>query len=877
MPDLRLALQLDTELGALLPHYTGLKEAQDVARLKEQTVSANFTGRQKDLGEALGQLGKAETWLRDNDGWRLLAEDWGRWDLLLQEAAKADGEQKAIEGLIAGAEKQVGRLEGELVLKAEVLGNSQTLQQDALIENVKADGALSGFDMEVLTLRLSQAAERREQLGRLERQYGEVLGLDERLLAVAEKQSNMRADADLQRSFLKDVEGRLPVAEAEHQQAVRMLKIAEAASSASVEQLRAGLEAGQPCPVCGALEHPYGLMDDAFRRQLQGLEAEVSTLQQTLNELLSQAGRAHAHTEQLDRQLLELSGESSRIQGQLESLRPVLSQLPFYEDLLAVVPEIRAEWFVLELQKAAKQHGDAEADMKAMGLAQEQSRKTRKVLDEAVEQLRLAVDGHDAACLALKEARGLLDSEARKRDETGVRLEGFLGQLDLAFGNVTWRPDFQRDASVFHEKSSEKVRLWQEQQRLARELGERIVNFRTELEGLSQAAAEALTNLAQAEKNFAAADEEMSRKRKAREGLLAGKPVEEVEALLDAGIAEGKRQEQLFAGQLREAREVLVRCREALDLAEKDVGLRETNVSVAEAKLADWLAVFAADCNLEASVDEALLRSWLAYGAEWIQAERQFLQGIKDARQAASVLVKERLEQLQRHVALWPEPEAFEMLKERLDGVQEVLKALRLEQAEVLGRIGEDDRRRLTSASLLARIEAQQARAGLWASLNELIGSADGKKFRNIAQQITLDSLLGFANQHLRDLSRRYRLERVTGTLALQVIDQDMGDEIRSVHSLSGGESFLVSLALALGLASLSSNRVRVESLFIDEGFGSLDAETLRVAMDALDRLQALGRKVGVISHVQEMTERIGTRIEVRRGVGGRSSVVVRG
>lgn len=85
----------------------------------------------------------------------------------------------------------------------------------------------------------------------------------------------------------------------------------------------------------------------------------------------------------------------------------------------------------------------------------------------------------------------------------------------------------------------------------------------------------------------------------------------------------------------------------------------------------------------------------------------------------------------------------------------------------------------------------------------------------------------------------------------------------------------LVSLALALGLASLSSNKVRVESLFIDEGFGSLDADSLRVAMDALDNLQALGRKVGVISHVQEMTERIGTRINVRRMAGGQSKVTV--
>lgn len=162
-----------------------------------------------------------------------------------------------------------------------------------------------------------------------------------------------------------------------------------------------------------------------------------------------------------------------------------------------------------------------------------------------------------------------------------------------------------------------------------------------------------------------------------------------------------------------------------------------------------------------------------------------------------------------------------------------------------------------------------------WAKLNELAGSADGAKFRRIAQGYTLDVLLSYANVQLRDLSRRYRLERVPETLALQVIDRDMCDEIRTVHSLSGGESFLVSLSLALGLSSLSSNRMKVESLFIDEGFGSLDADTLRIAMDALESLRTQGRKIGVISHVQEMTERIPVQIRVSRAGNGRSFLEV--
>ena len=129
------------------------------------------------------------------------------------------------------------------------------------------------------------------------------------------------------------------------------------------------------------------------------------------------------------------------------------------------------------------------------------------------------------------------------------------------------------------------------------------------------------------------------------------------------------------------------------------------------------------------------------------------------------------------------------------------------------------------------------------------------------------------ANKHLSYLSKRYRLQQVPGTLALQVIDCDMCDEVRTVYSLSGGESFLISLALALGLSSLSSNNLKVESLFIDEGFGSLDADSLRTVMEALEQLQ--GRKIGVISHVQEMSERIAVQVQLHRAANGKSAITL--
>lgn len=271
------------------------------------------------------------------------------------------------------------------------------------------------------------------------------------------------------------------------------------------------------------------------------------------------------------------------------------------------------------------------------------------------------------------------------------------------------------------------------------------------------------------------------------------------------------------------------------------------------------------------------MRQYLQHDGVWLNTERQALQSLDQALAQAQTVLNERRQQSEQQLKTRTSLETLENLQQQLTELLAFINDLQQQCTELELQLRNDDARKKSAADLLLKIQTQSDVFDTWNKLNSLIGSADGKKFRNIAQQLTLDILLGYANQHLKDLSRRYRLERVKDTLALQVVDQDMGDEIRSVHSLSGGESFLLSLALALGLASLSSNRVRVESLFIDEGFGSLDAETLRVAMDALDSLQALGRKVGVISHVQEMTERIGTRIQVSRVSGGLSKVQVFG
>lgn len=187
-----------------------------------------------------------------------------------------------------------------------------------------------------------------------------------------------------------------------------------------------------------------------------------------------------------------------------------------------------------------------------------------------------------------------------------------------------------------------------------------------------------------------------------------------------------------------------------------------------------------------------------------------------------------------------------------------------------------------TFNDLLKQVEAikeelkqAQTEEGKWCRLASLFGSKDGKKFNILAQGFTLSRLVIFANLQLKRFAPRYQLVRVPSSLALEVVDFDMMEQRRSVHSLSGGESFLVSLALSLALSEISSYSLNIESLFIDEGFGSLDENTLSTALAALQQLNKTGRKVGIISHIASLTEQIPVRIVVKKSGNGLSKVSI--
>lgn len=174
----------------------------------------------------------------------------------------------------------------------------------------------------------------------------------------------------------------------------------------------------------------------------------------------------------------------------------------------------------------------------------------------------------------------------------------------------------------------------------------------------------------------------------------------------------------------------------------------------------------------------------------------------------------------------------------------------------------------------MKKIKLQQEDIVSCELLNELIGSADGKKFKKFAQNLTLGHLLSLSNKHLKVLNDRYFLEKdKEKDLEILVIDGYLGDSKRSVSSLSGGESFLVSLALAFGLSDMVSSKINIETLFLDEGFGTLDSKTLNDAITTLSKLQQSDKMIGIISHVELLKNEIDLKIEVKKTKAGVSSV----
>ena len=276
---------------------------------------------------------------------------------------------------------------------------------------------------------------------------------------------------------------------------------------------------------------------------------------------------------------------------------------------------------------------------------------------------------------------------------------------------------------------------------------------------------------------------------------------------------------------------------------------------------------------------DADLAAWLIRDAARLSAHRREVSDLDERCRNANKAVEAALAELENQRAAaptWPNQEVVATNINELTARRDALNRTHGERAERLRR---HQQAATAAAADAAEMGCRQADAARWHELNKLIGGSDQitPRFSKFAQTLTLAHLVREANRHLARLAPRYELtpRPDDDALGLWILDADHAGTPRAVESLSGGETFLVSLALALGLSDLAGYRVQIESLFIDEGFGTLDPETLDTAISALETVQQSGRMVGVISHVSALKDRIKTQIQLRRVAGGSRLAVV--
>jgi exonuclease SbcC len=353
---------------------------------------------------------------------------------------------------------------------------------------------------------------------------------------------------------------------------------------------------------------------------------------------------------------------------------------------------------------------------------------------------------------------------------------------------------------------------------------------------------------------------------KGRQELLGDLGVEAEEKRLEQAAAAADQNFEAKRSGLQEADRALENSKAALLEAGKSLGGIKAELAAAEKAFSEALRGLGL-------ADEA---AYLA--AALTEAERAALEKEEKALSEEEAVISARQEEnaqdLERELAERLSEQSASELGGQLESLTAESQKVLARQGAVAQRLADHDQALEQERELNAKIEAQLRECRRWDGLHHLIGSADGGKYRHFAQGLTFEIMVGQANRQLARLSDRYLLVRdPRRLLELNVIDQYQAGESRSTRNLSGGESFLVSLALALGLSQMASRRVRVDSLFLDEGFGTLDEDALDLALDTLAGLRGEGKLIGVISHIPALMNRIGTQIRVRSKGGPHSRI----
>ena len=641
----------------------------------------------------------------------------------------------------------------------------------------------------------------------------------------------------------------------------------------NVETLRAQLNEGEECPVCGSLEHPFALQNPQLDALMESLEKEAQDCNEEHEKILQEKSSLETSIKGLNDQLEDSKKENEKETALINTLESSWKNLPLEKECFDLPGEKINSWLENKISladnevKVLKKQIDFFNETKIQLDKEEELKKND---DDKLKELEKQVTNTDWEIKSFEknksQAEELIQKYQTQLDDIFQKLNPFFSKADWSEKWKTGTVDFAKKLTQFSQdwliKNNQLTTLREEVSPLIVKFGELENQFR-ETQSEKESKSKELKSIL----------DERSTLQTKRLALFEGKNVNEVEQRiqdeLDKAIQKNEEERQVHLDLKNKLITHETECKTLTNTLIEE----ESEFKSISQFIGNWLSEYNEKNMAELALDS--LEKMVEKDAGWIKEQREFFQKLNESLVEARSVFKNKGLMLSNHQAANKPIELLEELQQKFEELNKGRETNNQRKGEIGHILQQQETNNKRFDSLKILLKKNRTESENWNKLSELIGSPDGKKFRRIAQEYTLDILLVHANHHLEFLSKRYVLSRIPDTLALQILDRDMGDEIRSVFSLSGGESFLVSLALALGLASLSSEKMQVESLFIDEGFGSLDPETLDMAMDALDRLHSQGRKVGVISHVQEMKERITTQIQVEKMSNGKSRVRV--
>lgn len=855
----------------------------DAVRLKQRSAEAERATLHSQRSQAEAQrdevgrrLAKGREWLSSNASHAGIAEQ-------LPAASALAASHEGVASKLAFFTREVARLSAENAeqLKAELaLGEEQRRQAAQLAEAFRGEQeAVRDFDnaggLAALERLVTEAAADSAAEPLLER----ALALSVDLAAREAEQAKLAADlasgrvsVDQAGTRVQELTATLIVAEESLANARRALGFAERCSA--LEAQRAQLEEGKECPLCGSLHHPWhhGALSDAAelvqaRAALQAAEQVQRNSQASLRDATLARERADAALRRCNERIDETRAAAGRLASELAELGSRLSALstlqrgaPFAVSLAAVRERLAAS-------------GERRASLQRLQAAAQGARDVLQRITQAGELLAAK-----AARQAQQVAKSAADLAAAQReqascDEQSAALHSQFAALLASLG----LPEFSSAPVDDHAKVLGRL------QDLARVHAASLAKFQA-LEADSAKVAADLALLAEASARNEATLVALSTELQAREtGLLEQRTRRT--ALIGEVTVEAARSASLRKVEAAVAREAAV-SRRLQEARLRHEAARTQGEALASEHLARQenarLQAFQLEQALASAgfADETALRSALLADAALAEL-RGFSQALA---QRASVLEADRARLTARIASLEArntgvnaDLESLPALRLELGELETLLEKCQSAQGSALTVLANDDAQRARAGSLREQLAAARREHARWDRLRALIGAADGASFAKFAQGLTLDHLTVLANRQLHHLNPRFSIRRVaddTGMqLELEIVDHYQADVTRPMGSLSGGESFLASLALSLGLSELVSGRRAIDSLFIDEGFGTLDADTLDQAMSALEALRTRGKTVGVISHVAAMQERIATQIRVTKQAGGVSIV----